>query len=59
MGAIAIDDLRLQIGACSSFGSCSFEDDSLCQWQNVFDSRDNFDWEIGNHVTGSYNTGPT
>lgn len=59
LGAIAIDDLKLQIGACSSFGSCSFEEDNYCQWQNINDIRDNFDWEIANTDTASYGTGPT
>ena len=59
MGALAIDDIKLTNGECPSFGSCSFEGDSLCKWQNVYDSRDDFDWEIGTHKTTSFDTGPT
>lgn len=55
---MALDDIRLQVGVCSSFGSCTFEDDDYCFYSNVEDGRDEFDWEFGNHRTLSSYTGP-
>lgn len=55
---MAIDDVRLDKGVCPTFGSCSFEDESYCDWFNVEDGRDEVDWEFGNGGTDSYGTGP-
>ncbi|KAL5006374.1 hypothetical protein ScPMuIL_015180 [Solemya velum] len=40
-GDIALDDVEVSRGACTSFGSCNF-DVNLCTWQNV--QSDDFDW---------------
>ena len=58
-GNLAIDDIRIDFGSCPSFGSCSFEGNDYCFWQNINDRRDDFDWEFGSHGTGSTETGPT
>lgn len=59
-GYIAIDDVFLSEGQCTSFGSCDFENYDLCTWMNVKDNkRDNFDWELGNGETITPNTGPS
>lgn len=55
---MAIDDLVVEYGMCPSFGSCAFEDNELCFWQNVLDSRDEFDWSFGQHQTQTPDTGP-
>lgn len=56
---MAIDDLRLENGACQAYGSCSFEDSDYCTWQNVDDKRDQFDWEFGSDKTATLLTGPS
>ena len=55
---IGLDDIKLEEGECPSYGSCSFED-GYCSWHNVFDKRDEFDWELGSHSTSSSFTGPS
>jgi len=55
---VAIDDIKIEAGPCTSFGSCSFEGNEYCFWENVKDKRDQWDWEFGSYKTGSANTGP-
>jgi len=56
---MAIDDVKLEIGECPEFGSCTFEGNDYCTWSNVFDARDQFDWEFGSEQTSSFLTGPS
>jgi hypothetical protein len=56
---MAIDDVKLEIGECPEFGSCTFEGNDYCTWSNVFDARDQFDWEFGSEQTASFSTGPS
>jgi hypothetical protein len=56
---IAIDDVSLELGQCPSFGSCTFEGNDYCNWKNVLDARDDFDWEFNSHKTATPNTGPS
>ncbi|XP_033751988.1 MAM and LDL-receptor class A domain-containing protein 1-like [Pecten maximus] len=58
VGDIAIDDVSVKNGACSSsaFGNCNFELD-LCTWSNVH-TGDDFDWITGSGSTTSTGTGP-
>lgn len=58
LGNIGLDDIKLEIGECPSYGACSFED-GYCSWHNVPDKRDIFDWELGSHSTGTLSTGPS
>jgi len=58
LGNVAIDDIKIEAGPCTSFGSCSFEGNEYCFWENVKDKRDQWDWEFGSYKTGSANTGP-
>ena len=55
---ISVDDVSLEVGVCSAFGACDFEEGDYCVWNNVNDGRDNFDWEFGSHETSSTGTGP-
>ena len=40
-------------------GSCTFENNNYCDWHNVYEERDEFDWEFGSHQTGTFTTGPS
>jgi hypothetical protein len=42
----------------SCLGSCNFEKDGLCDWQQIQNGEDNFDWSINIGETSSKNTGP-
>ncbi|CAB4009334.1 RNA-directed DNA polymerase from mobile element jockey [Paramuricea clavata] len=42
----------------STDGSCDFEQDGFCKWQQVHDGHDDFDWSINNGETSSKQTGP-
>ena len=39
-------------------GGCDFERGGLCNWQQVLDGEDNFDWSINSGATPSKFTGP-
>jgi hypothetical protein len=60
-GDIAIDDVNLNQGSCSSTTSdplsCDFEDGVLCQYTQ--DTTDNFDWTRQQRNTASVGSGPT
>ncbi|XP_028406441.1 MAM and LDL-receptor class A domain-containing protein 1-like [Dendronephthya gigantea] len=45
---------------CEKFaeGSCDFERSGLCNWEQVLDGGDNFDWSINSGSTPSKFTGP-
>lgn len=55
-GDIAIDDIRIDDGACPAAGSCNFEKD-LCDWTNS-NAGDDFDWERAQGSTVTTGTGP-
>lgn len=38
--------------------NCNFEEESFCQWHQVNDGSDDFDWSIGRGETASKKTGP-
>ncbi|ESO97870.1 hypothetical protein LOTGIDRAFT_152977 [Lottia gigantea] len=54
---IAVDDVRVILGACNSPGMCDFEK-GLCTWKNV-PKGDDFDWITGSGNTKSRGTGPS
>ncbi|KAL8608892.1 hypothetical protein ACOMHN_065230 [Nucella lapillus] len=57
LGDIALDDIRLQPGACGqSPGDCSFDVDS-CSWTNS--AGDDFEWLRGSGRTTTTGTGPS
>jgi hypothetical protein len=56
---LGVDDIKLEYGSCPSFGSCTFENNDYCDWTNVYDKRDQFDWEFGSYLTGTSLTGPS
>ena len=56
-GDIAIDDIKLTKGACSSPGSCNFEN-GRCTWTNA-QTGDDFDWRVGSGTTSTFGTGPS
>ena len=39
---LGIDDLRITRGSCPNQGDCSFEDETLCEYENMADS--DFNW---------------
>lgn len=39
---IAIDDVRITRGLCPNQGDCNFEDNTLCEYQNMQNA--NFSW---------------
>ncbi|XP_028397236.1 MAM and LDL-receptor class A domain-containing protein 1-like [Dendronephthya gigantea] len=43
---------------CDTNANCDFEEGSLCEWHQVNDGSDDFDWSIGKGETASKNTGP-
>ncbi len=55
---MAIDDITLVTGPCANLGACTFENNEYCNWVNVNDIRDNFDWEFGSSGTSTAGTGP-
>ena len=55
---MAIDDVSLSKGPCANLGACTFENSDYCNWMNIQDSRDNFDWEFGSADTSTAGTGP-
>ncbi|XP_071956925.1 MAM and LDL-receptor class A domain-containing protein 1-like [Antedon mediterranea] len=57
-GDIAIDDVDIFQGTCSTQGECDFENYDLCTWVNSR-SGDDFDWSLGNGGTVSSGTGPS
>jgi len=40
--ALGIDDLRITRGNCPNQGDCNFEDATLCEYENMFDS--DYNW---------------
>ena len=38
----AIDDVRITRGLCPNQGDCNFEDNTLCEYQNMVNA--NFSW---------------
>ena len=56
-GDIAVDDVRIEAGACPHIGSCTFEND-LCGYFNPRQSPDDFNWLRNAGKTDSSNTGP-
>jgi hypothetical protein len=40
-------------------GSCDFEQDGFCEWRQVHDGHDDFDWSINSGETSSKQTGPS
>ncbi|XP_022097777.1 MAM and LDL-receptor class A domain-containing protein 2-like [Acanthaster planci] len=54
---IAIDDLALYDGECKGAAVCTFQEDSVCGYQQ--DTTDDFDWTQLSGPTPSQNTGPT
>ena len=58
-GDIALDDIKMEYGPCPNYGSCTFENNDYCDWHNVYDKRDDFDWEFGSYQTGTTMTGPS
>jgi hypothetical protein len=55
-GDIAIDDVKMASGPCSTIGTCNFEK-NLCGWTQRQD--DMFDWLRRRGSTPSAGTGPT
>lgn len=55
---ITIDDVSLEYGPCTITASCTFEDYDYCNWYNVQDGRDRFDWTFGSGPTPAGATGP-
>eukprot|EP00057_Strongylocentrotus_purpuratus_P018003 XP_011672477.1 PREDICTED: MAM and LDL-receptor class A domain-containing protein 1-like [Strongylocentrotus purpuratus] len=53
---MAIDEVRIDVGACPPVGYCTFEE-PLLDWSNVY--TDKFDWIIHSGSTSSGSTGPT
>ena len=39
-------------------GNCDFEQDGFCEWRQVYDGSDDFDWTIHSGLTPSIRTGP-
>ncbi|XP_063956689.1 MAM and LDL-receptor class A domain-containing protein 1-like [Lytechinus pictus] len=54
-GDIAIDDIIVIDGTCSPQRTCDFEV-GFCSWSQ--DSKDDFDWSIGNNGSSIEGTGP-
>ena len=59
IGVVAIDDVIVRDGACSTLGSCTFESIDFCTWHNVRPPVDDFDWLLGHGETDSAFTGPS
>ncbi|GFN85250.1 MAM and LDL-receptor class a domain-containing protein 2-like [Plakobranchus ocellatus] len=57
-GDIAVDDIIITQGACRDKKSCDFTLNT-CQWRNVEDHTDDFDWLRNRGKTASLNTGPS
>ena len=39
-------------------GNCDFEKEGLCDWQQIQNGEDDFDWSINSGETSSKGTGP-
>lgn len=58
LSSIGLDSVKIELGACPVFGSCTFENNNYCAWRNVIDGRDNYDWEFGSFRSSFATTGP-
>ncbi|XP_076802493.1 MAM and LDL-receptor class A domain-containing protein 1-like [Clavelina lepadiformis] len=56
--SVAVDDVKINDGACDIKGHCDFES-GLCGWFNSRNEGDDFDWIRSSGATPSAYTGPT
>lgn len=57
-GDIGLDDIAVSDGPCTETTLCDFQTD-LCQWTNIQDGTDKFDWLRQKGHTSSPYTGPS
>ncbi len=56
LGDISLDDLSVYDGDCVGSVTCSFQEESLCGYQQ--DTTDDFDWTANSGPTPTNDTGP-
>jgi exonuclease III len=55
---LSFEELLKTFSTSGKLGSCDFEQAGFCEWRQVHDGHDDFDWLTNSGETSSEQTGP-